>query len=83
MTTRPPPNPHLTLEEWDDLIGRHLHMIEAGAEICESHAKQLMGIPEWETRALSKLMVAEKLVSHALTRLAQARQHMERKPHVS
>jgi hypothetical protein len=74
---------NMTLEEWDDLVGRHLQMIEAGAEICESHARQLFAVPDWETRASEKLVLVEKLLGSALTRIARSRQEMERKPRVS
>lgn len=73
----------LTLEEWDELIGRHLQMIEAGAEICERHAEQLFGVPEWETRALDRLNTAEKLLRNGLLRLSLAKQHMDRKQRVA
>jgi hypothetical protein len=69
----------LTLQEWDELIGRHLHMIEAGAEICESHAKQLFGVPEWEIRCTDKLMMVERMLGNALTHIAKTRQELERK----
>jgi hypothetical protein len=72
----------LTLEDWDASVGRHLQLIEAGAEICERHATALMGMPDWETRALERLQSAEKLLGRALVRLAKARQDMENKPHV-
>ncbi|MBO0715923.1 MAG: hypothetical protein J2P55_01125 [Rhizobiales bacterium] len=72
----------LTLEEWDASVGRHLQLIEAGAEICERHAQQLMGMPDWETKALERLQSAEGLLNRALVRLARARQMMENKPHV-
>jgi hypothetical protein len=77
------PLPPLPLEEWDELIGRHLQLIEAGAEICENHAKQLFGVPEWETRAADQLDKAERLISSALLRLNKAKQEMKGKPHVS
>jgi hypothetical protein len=75
-------NLRLPLEEWDRLIGRHLHLIEAGAEICESHAKQLFGLPDFETRAMDKLLLVEKLLNNALVRIAKARQEMDRKQRV-
>jgi hypothetical protein len=77
MTTR------LTLEQWDDLIGRHLQMIEAGAEICENHTKKLFGVPDWETRSADKLALVENLLSKALLRIAKARQDMQHKQRVA
>lgn len=72
----------LTLEQWDALIGRHLQLIEAGAEICENHAKQLFGLPDWETRSADKLLLVERLLNNALMRIAKARQEMDRKQRV-
>jgi hypothetical protein len=75
--------PHLPSEEWDQLVGRHLQLIEAGAEIAETHARLLFGMPEWETRAMVRVLETERLLGKALTHLVQARQQMERKRHVS
>jgi hypothetical protein len=72
----------LTLEEWDELVGRHLQMIEAGAEICESHARQLFAVPDWETRASDRLQVALNLLNKATTRLASAQREMRGKNRV-
>ncbi|MEH2525822.1 MULTISPECIES: hypothetical protein [unclassified Bradyrhizobium] len=72
----------LTLQEWDELIGRHLHMIEAGAEICERHAQHLFGVPDWPTRAADQMARVESTLGVALTRICKARQEMERKPRV-
>lgn len=71
-----------TLEEWDADIGRHLSLIEAGAEICERHAQQLAGMPDWETKAMERVRQAERILSRALVRLARTRQMMENKPRV-
>jgi hypothetical protein len=72
----------LSLEEWDELVGRHLQLIEAGAEICERHAKQLMGMPDWQTRAAQDVARVERLLSSALTTIVRTRQEMERKQRV-
>ena len=48
----------LTLMEYDEQVGHHLHMIEAGAELCERHAKRLFEVPEFETRAADQLLPA-------------------------
>jgi hypothetical protein len=73
---------HLTLEEWDQLIGRHLHMIEAASEIIERHANQILGMPDFETRAAQDLDKTETLLGRALTRVATARQALARKQRV-
>jgi hypothetical protein len=74
---------HLSLEEWDQLVGRHLHMIEAASEIIERHANLLFGLPDFKTRAAQDLDKAERILGSALTRLATARQAMDRKQRVS
>jgi hypothetical protein len=74
---------NLTLKEWDYLVGRHLHLIEAGAEMCERHATQLLGTPEWETRAMERVEEAERALVGALVRLNRARDLMKEKPRVS
>jgi hypothetical protein len=79
----PDQNIKLSLQEWDELIGRHLHMIEAGAEICERHASQLIGLPDWPTRAADDIARVERVLTTALTRIAKTRQEMERKHRVS
>jgi hypothetical protein len=76
----------LTLEEWDDRVGRHLRMIEAGAEICESHARQLLGLPDWEVRAADSIQQAAlmlTMVTDALVKLGKAKEHMRDKDHVA
>ena len=72
----------MTLEQWDADVGRHLQMIEAGAEIVARHARALAGMPEWQTRAMDELQLAERIMSRALVRLATARQILENKPRV-
>lgn len=70
----------MTLEQWDADVGRHLQMIEAGAEIVKRHAKALAGMPDWETHALDELKLAEVVVIRVATELARARKTMEHKP---
>jgi hypothetical protein len=74
---------HLTLEEWDDQVGKHLRMIEAAAEICERHSRLLMGMPDWDTKAAEALWEAENIMGRALTRIAKVRHDMAGKEHVS
>jgi hypothetical protein len=73
---------HLTLAEWDEQVGHHLQMIEAGAEICERHATRLLGTPDFETRAADDLARATATLARALARVVAARRLMEGKPHV-
>jgi hypothetical protein len=76
----------LTLEQWDQSVGSHLRMIEAGAEICESHARQLLGMPDFATRAAHSLEDAAimlTMVTNALVKLGKAKEHMRDKNRVS
>jgi coenzyme F420-reducing hydrogenase alpha subunit len=76
----------LTLEQWDEMVGRHLRMIEAGAEICESHALQLLGMPDFETRAadsMERAVLTLTMISDALAKLTKAKEHMQEKHHVA
>lgn len=78
--------PKLTLEEWDEKVGRHLHMIEAGAEICESHARQLIGLPDFDLRvtdSMERAAVILGMIVNALARLEQAKARMRDKDHVA
>lgn len=74
---------NLSLEEWDYLVGRHLHLIEAGADMVLRHAKDLLGAPEWETQAADRINEAEKVLVMALARLHQGRELIKAKPRVS
>jgi hypothetical protein len=61
-------------------------MIEAGSEICESHARQLMGLPEFETRAADSIEHAAlmlTMVTDALVKLGKAKEQMRGKDHVA
>jgi hypothetical protein len=76
----------LALEQWDESVGQHLRMIEAGAEICESHARQLLGMPDFETRAMDRLdhaTIMLEMIHDALVRLNKAKAHMREKQHVA
>jgi hypothetical protein len=76
----------LTLEEWDDRVGRHLRMIEAGAEICENHARQLLGMPDFELRvtdSMERAGVILGMIVNALARLEQAKANMREKNRVA
>ena len=73
----------LTLDQWDRDVGYHLEVIEAYSEFIENHARQLLGMPEWETKAGDRLAVAETVLMLALERVTNARKQMQGKPHVS
>ena len=73
----------LTLEQWDTDVGYHLEMIEAFSQFIENHARDLLGLPEWETKAGDKLVIAETVLTLALERVTNARNKMREKPHVS
>jgi hypothetical protein len=72
----------LTLEEWDAMIGSHLHKIEAGAELCERHARQLVGVPDFPLRVMDRLDMAEAVMRNALLLIAKARTELRSKIHV-
>lgn len=63
----------LPLTDYDEKIGHHLQFIEAGAEMCERHVRQLFAIPDFETNAADKLAEAETILTAALARLIVAR----------
>ena len=72
----------LDLIRYDELVGRHLRLIDAGAEICVLHAKQLYGVPNFETLAADQLEQAEHHLARALGRVREARKVMGEKPRV-
>ena len=73
----------LSLEDWYAGVSKHLQSIEAGAEICEEHAKKLMGMPEWDTLATAHVNAAEVALIKLLGRIARVRKVLEEKEHVS
>jgi hypothetical protein len=62
----------LSLAEWDERIGKHLHGIEAGADMCLRHAHQMAFRPDFETLALGDLERAEKTLEAALRKIRSA-----------
>jgi hypothetical protein len=62
----------ISLSEWDAKIGRHLHYIEAGAEMCARHVSQLIWRPEFETYTLDDLSHVEHCLTLALTKVRKA-----------
>ena len=73
----------LTLAEWDVLIGKHLHEIEAGAELVERHCQQMGARPEFVTLAFEDIEVAEASLKRALQRLFRAKAAYQEKPPVA
>jgi hypothetical protein len=78
--------PKLTLEEWDRDVAHHLRMIESGAQDCENHARQLLGMPDFELRVTESMDRAGWILGmlvNALAKLQRARVDMESKDRVS
>ena len=73
----------LSLEDWYAGVSKHLQSIEAGAEICERHAKELLGMPEWDTLATEHINAAEVALIKLLGRVARVRKIMGEKERVS
>ena len=73
----------LSLEDWYAGVSKHLQSIEAGAEICERHAKELVGMPEWDTLAVEHVNAAEVALIKLLGRVARVRKVLGEKEHVS
>lgn len=53
-------------------IGQHLDKIEAGASMCEHHAKMLAARPDFETAAEIELDLVTMALRHALARVERA-----------
>lgn len=62
----------LTLEEFDQRVARHLHMIEAGVELCERHVDQLIFRPSFETICENDLARLEEIMAEAMRRIHDA-----------
>ena len=62
----------LSLSEWDEKIGRHLHYIEAGAEMCARHVSQLIWRPQFETYTVDDLKHVEGCLTLALDKVRKA-----------
>ena len=69
-----------TLAEWDQTIGPHLHGIEAGAEMCSRHVRQLVYRPAFETLAFEDLQKLERLLAAALDKVRAAQRAYREKP---
>ena len=73
----------LTLEDWYAGVSKHLQSIEAGAEICERHARELIGMPEWDTLAIDRLEAADIALNRLVVRISKARETLLEKQHVT
>jgi len=62
----------MTLGEYDEKVGRHLQMIEAGADTCLRHAHQMAFRPDFETLAFDDLTRAETILTAALEKIQKA-----------
>lgn len=72
----------MSLAEWDEKVGRHLHAIEHHADMCERAANCLAFQPEFETIALDELKHAEATLVIALAKIKNSiRRYAEAKPH--
>lgn len=72
----------LSLTEWDERVGRHLHAIEHHADMCERAANQMAFRPDFETLALDALVHAEETLAAALGKIRNAiRLYQEAQPH--
>ena len=63
----------MTLDEWDARIRPHLHGIEAGAEMCSRHVKQLLYQPTFETIAFDDLEKLHQILSLAVKKVNAAK----------
>jgi len=71
----------LSLSEWDEKVGRHLHYIEAGAEMCARHVSQLIWRPQFETYTLDDLGHVERCLTMALAKVQKAQaDYAEKQP---
>ena len=70
----------MTLAEYDEQVGQHLHAIVAGAEMVKSHVGQLVYRPSFETLAYEQIETLERLLSNALAKVTTAKRTYREKP---
>lgn len=70
----------LSLEEWDQKVGRHLHLIEVGADMCARHAEQMFLRPNFASIAEADLECADKILTAALEKIRYAQSIYREKP---
>jgi hypothetical protein len=72
----------MSLTEYDEKVGRHLHAIEHHADMCERAAQKLVYQPEFRSLALEALLSTEACLDVALTKVRNAlRLYREAPPH--
>jgi hypothetical protein len=70
----------MTLAEYDEQVGQHLHAIVAGAEMVKSHISQLVYRPSFETLAFEQIETVEYQLGRALETIRQAKASYQGKP---
>lgn len=70
----------MTLAEYDERIGLHLHAIEAGADMVRSHVEQLVYRPAFDTLAFEHIEKLEGLLGSALEKVRGAKRAFREKP---
>lgn len=69
----------MTLDDWDEKMGKHLQLIEQGADIAARHARLLAGKPEFMTLAEGELIVVRSVLESALAKVIEAQRVYEAK----
>jgi hypothetical protein len=62
----------MSLAEYDEKVGRHLHAIEHHADMCDRAAQALVYQPTFRTLALEALLNTEATLTVALTKVQNA-----------
>jgi hypothetical protein len=62
----------LELSQWDAGMGRNHQFIEAGAEMCARHVRQLIGKPDFESLAFDEMSKTKAILESALVKFNQA-----------
>lgn len=70
----------MTLTEYDQQVGQHLHAIVAGAEMVKSHVGQLVYKPAFETLAFEEIENIERALARALDKVRAAKQAYQNAP---
>jgi hypothetical protein len=70
----------VNLEEYHNKIGKHLHLIEAGAEMAARHARMMVQKPSFDTIAQDEMERAERVLEAALLSVRNAKSVYAAKP---
>jgi hypothetical protein len=73
----------LPLDEYRGTIQTYLDKIEGGAEMVARRTRQLLALPEFDTRAEYEVASAERVLEKALQRIRTARAELANKPRES